>query len=184
MSESVYGFHADSIADEFNIPRPYFRSLITQESSWRADVPGSSGELGLTQLMPKIAEKYGVSDRTNPVENMRGGAAFLSDLFKKYGNWRDALSHYNAGFNLKAGRSYADSVLGRAGTQLTPEQLAQEVQNAPLAFGMPSLFGNATKSVFDKTDTGFKEIILTAGLWIIAIFFLFLGFTKLIGGVL
>jgi soluble lytic murein transglycosylase-like protein len=52
------------------------------------------------QLMPETAQRYGVADRFDPVQNIRGGARYLSDLLKMFnGDMRLTLAAYNAGEN-------------------------------------------------------------------------------------
>lgn len=56
----------------------------------------SAGALGLMQLMPSTARGLGI-DPNNAYDNLRGGTAYLKQLFAKYGNWNDALAAYNWG---------------------------------------------------------------------------------------
>lgn len=114
MSAEKYGSIADEAAVKYGIPVPIFRGLIAKESSWNPNALGTSGDTGLTQLTPAIYKYLNVNP-WNPRENLFGGAKFLSELYGKYGNWGDALSHYNAGFNLSNGRGYSEDVLKRAG---------------------------------------------------------------------
>ena len=52
------------------------------------------------QLMPETAQRYGVADRFDPVQNLHGGARYLSDLLKMFnGDMRLTLAGYNAGEN-------------------------------------------------------------------------------------
>lgn len=76
-------------------------------------VTGTSGEIGVFQLMPGTAAQLGV----NPADvnqNIQGGVSFLASLFAKYGDWSKALSAYNSG-SPTGSPSYAASVLGIAG---------------------------------------------------------------------
>jgi soluble lytic murein transglycosylase-like protein len=50
------------------------------------------------QLMPETAQRYGVTDRFDPVQNLHGGARYLSDLLRMFGGDLSlALAGYNAG---------------------------------------------------------------------------------------
>ena len=70
-------------------------ALIKVESGWNPDAKGSSGELGLMQLMPKTALAYGVKDRADPVDNVMGGIRYLAACKKLAG--AKYLRCYNGG---------------------------------------------------------------------------------------
>lgn len=96
-----------------NIPLPIANRLVQVESGGNASVSSNKGAVGLTQLMPGTATEMGVTDRTDPQQNLNGGFAYLGKMYSKFGNWSDALAAYNAGPNAgpKAwaqGQAYAD----------------------------------------------------------------------------
>lgn len=134
MTQAAYGQYADAAANTFGIPTPIFQSLIQTESSWNAGARSSAGAIGLTQLMPGTAAQIGV-DPYDPLQNIAGGAKYLSQLYGKFGNWTDALSAYNAGpGNLAAGRGYAANVLtGAAALGYAPASGAASPAAAPSA---------------------------------------------------
>ena len=75
-------------------------AVISVESSGRADAVSKAGAVGLMQLIPATAERFNVSDRTDPVQNIKGGVAYLDWLMKEFD--RDPLmviAAYNAGEN-------------------------------------------------------------------------------------
>lgn len=68
------------------------------ESAGRKDAVSSAGATGLMQLMPATAERFGVSDSTDPVQNIRGGVAYLDWLMGEFdGDPLMVLAAYNAG---------------------------------------------------------------------------------------
>ena len=71
-------------------------AVIQMESAYRTDAVSSKGAVGLMQLMPATARRYGVADPFDPVQNVRGGTAHLRDLVDKFGVVL-ALAAYNAG---------------------------------------------------------------------------------------
>lgn len=75
-------------------------AVIAIESSGNATAVSHAGATGLMQLMPATAERFGVSDRTDPSQSIRGGVAYLDWLLDHFE--RDplmALAAYNAGEN-------------------------------------------------------------------------------------
>jgi soluble lytic murein transglycosylase-like protein len=76
-------------------------ALAAVESNFNARAVSPKGALGLMQLMPETAARFGVIDPFNPVENVLGGVRYLRyllDLF--HGDHRLALAAYNAGENV------------------------------------------------------------------------------------
>lgn len=75
-------------------------AVIGIESGGRADAVSSSGAVGLMQLIPATAERFKVADSTDPVQNIKGGVAYLDWLMKEFD--RDPLmviAAYNSGEN-------------------------------------------------------------------------------------
>jgi len=59
-------------------------SVISVESSGAAGAVSSAGATGLMQLMPDTAARFGVTDSTNPAENIKGGVAYLDWLMGEF----------------------------------------------------------------------------------------------------
>jgi soluble lytic murein transglycosylase-like protein len=73
-------------------------AVIGIESAGRPDAVSSAGAQGLMQLIPATAERFGVADAQDPVQNIRGGVAYLDWLMREFD--RDplmVLAAYNAG---------------------------------------------------------------------------------------
>ncbi|WP_224813879.1 lytic transglycosylase domain-containing protein [Hasllibacter sp. MH4015] len=73
-------------------------AVIAAESAGRADAISGAGAQGLMQLIPATAERFGVEDAMDPVQNIEGGVAYLDWLMDEFD--RDpilVLAAYNAG---------------------------------------------------------------------------------------
>lgn len=68
------------------------------ESAGRKDAVSSAGAVGLMQLIPATAERFGVTDSTDPAQNIKGGVAYLDWLMNEFDNDPVmVLAAYNAG---------------------------------------------------------------------------------------
>ena len=75
-------------------------AVIRAESGYNADAISPKGAIGLMQLIPATAQRYGVSNINDPTENIFGGARYLRDLLRMFnGDMELALAGYNAGEN-------------------------------------------------------------------------------------
>src|SRR5690606_27796962 len=81
-----------------NVSPALVLAVIGIESAGRSDAVSSAGAVGLMQLIPATAERFGVSDSTDPVQNIKGGVAYLDWLMKEFDNDPVmVLAAYNAG---------------------------------------------------------------------------------------
>lgn len=88
------------MADRYRLPDALLHAVITAESSYDANAISRAGAVGLMQLMPETAKRYGVKNRRNPYDNINGGTRYLRDLLRMFdNNLALALAAYNAGEN-------------------------------------------------------------------------------------
>ncbi|MEM6662339.1 MAG: lytic transglycosylase domain-containing protein [Pseudomonadota bacterium] len=73
-------------------------AIVLVESGGNPKAVSPAGAQGLGQLMPGTARRYGVKNAFNPSQNLKGSAAYLSDLVKMFrGDLVLVLAAYNAG---------------------------------------------------------------------------------------
>ena len=75
-------------------------ALIKTESDYDASAVSKTGAVGLAQLMPDTAKRFGVKNIRNPRENVYAGARYLRELLEMFSfDLKLALAAYNAGEN-------------------------------------------------------------------------------------
>lgn len=121
-SPGVYQDMARAAARKHNVPEDLFLRLVRTESNFRPAAKSGKGAIGLAQLMPHTARLLGVNPN-DPKQNLEGGARYLSQQYRKFGDWRLALAAYNAGPGAveqyrgvppyKETQNYVKAILGR-----------------------------------------------------------------------
>ncbi|MEX0836492.1 MAG: lytic transglycosylase domain-containing protein, partial [Nitriliruptor sp.] len=86
----------DAIAAGQGIDGRLLAAIVWTESNFRPDAVSHAGALGMSQLMPGTARGLGVDPR-DPVQNITGGARYLSTQLDAFGRVDLALAAYNAG---------------------------------------------------------------------------------------
>ncbi|HPF58130.1 MAG TPA: transglycosylase SLT domain-containing protein [Candidatus Competibacteraceae bacterium] len=92
-------FNADvnRIAAQYRLEPALMHAVISAESAYNPWAVSPKGAMGLMQLMPGTAERFGVSNAYDPVANMHGGARYLRWLLDRFNNTQLAVAAYNAG---------------------------------------------------------------------------------------
>jgi hypothetical protein len=143
--------HMRDAAKTHNIDYELLQALIATESGFDSTAVSPKGAVGLMQIMPATAERYGVaSDAKTPVErklvdpkvNIRTGTRYLSDLINMFpGQLELALAAYNAGEgavqragnkipNYKETQNYVKRVMQIYGSLKPPATLMTERRRA------------------------------------------------------
>lgn len=86
------------LAPEYGLDPTLVLEVIAIESRFDPAARSPKSAHGLMQLMPATAARFGVEDVSDPVQNLRGGMAYLRWLLVRFeGDLRLALAGYNAG---------------------------------------------------------------------------------------
>jgi soluble lytic murein transglycosylase-like protein len=86
------------VARETNLDPSLLHAIITVESGYNAQAKSPAGAIGLMQLIPDTAARFGVKDIWDPLDNLRGGARYLRFLLAMFkDNLELVLAAYNAG---------------------------------------------------------------------------------------
>jgi soluble lytic murein transglycosylase-like protein len=108
---SSYDAIIESAAFANTLHPALIRALIVVESGFNPRAVSKKGAVGLMQLRPETARRYGVADRYDPAQNIRAGTRYLSDLMALFdSNTELALAAYNAG----------EGAVARYGGQIPP----------------------------------------------------------------
>jgi soluble lytic murein transglycosylase-like protein len=94
----AYNDLIDKAAERYGLDPALIRSVMQTESAFNPIAVSSAGAMGLMQLMPELAEEFGVTDPFDPEQNIMAGARYLRQLLRMHdGNVRLAVASYNAG---------------------------------------------------------------------------------------
>jgi hypothetical protein len=88
------------LAPQYKLDPSLVLAVIQVESAFQDQATSPKNAQGLMQLIPETADRFGVQDALNPLQNMRGGMAYLRWLLAYFqGDVELALAGYNAGEN-------------------------------------------------------------------------------------
>ena len=86
------------IAPQYELDPALVREVVRAESNFNPKARSPRGAIGLMQLIPSTAKRFGVADPLEPIENLHGGMAYLRWLQNRFdGDISLMLAGYNAG---------------------------------------------------------------------------------------
>ncbi len=87
-----------ALAPDYGLDPNLILAIIQTESNFNPQARSHANALGLMQLIPSTAARFGVKDRADPVQNLHGGMAYMRWLLSFFrGDLRLSLAGYNAG---------------------------------------------------------------------------------------
>jgi soluble lytic murein transglycosylase-like protein len=85
-------------AERHKVDPALVKAVITTESGWNPQAVSPKGAVGLMQLIPQTAQRFGVNNSFDPAQNVEGGTTYLRALLDRYnGDLTKSLAAYNAG---------------------------------------------------------------------------------------
>ena len=141
-------------AERHRMDPALIRAVIETESHWNAGAVSRKGAVGLMQLVPSTAQRFGVKDMFSPKQNVDAGVRYLKSLLERYnGNLDLALAAYNAG------EGAVDRARGVPAFRET-RNYVQRVQDAYYRPGSGRLEGAffGAQRIRKETDTGGRTI--------------------------
>lgn len=88
----------NQVAGKYGLEAALIHAVIHVESAYNPSAVSGKGAAGLMQLMPATADRYGVRNRFDLLENLEGGAHYLHDLMQMFDRRLPlVLAAYNAG---------------------------------------------------------------------------------------
>ena len=104
------------IATQYRLEPALLHAVISAESSYNPWAVSPKGAMGMMQLMPGTADRFGVGNPYDPIANMHGGARYLRWLLDQFNDTRLAVAAYNAG----------EGAVQRYGNQVPPYRETQD----------------------------------------------------------
>ncbi|WP_413783084.1 lytic transglycosylase domain-containing protein [Novosphingobium resinovorum] len=128
-----YAGHVADAARRFGIPEAWIWAVMRVESGGNARAVSRAGATGLMQIMPAtwagLRSRYGLGpDPFDVRDNIMAGAAYLREMYDRYGNASAMLAAYNAG------PARYDDFVSR-GRPLPAETVGYLAQLAPITGG-------------------------------------------------
>lgn len=100
INKAKYTHLIADAATRYGVEERLLHAVIQTESAYNPSAVSRAGAVGLMQLMPGTAARYGVFNRTDPVQNVEAGSRYLRDLLSMFNyNLGLAVAAYNAGEN-------------------------------------------------------------------------------------
>jgi len=88
----------EQTANRLQVDPQLVHAIIQVESEYDPKAVSPKGAMGLMQLIPETAQRFGVGDPFNPKENIEGGVSYLRYLLDLFGgDLPRSLAAYNAG---------------------------------------------------------------------------------------
>lgn len=119
-------------------------ALIFQESHFDPEANSWAGAKGLMQVMPTTAESLNIQDLSNPSESIRGGTAYLHQMYNEFESISDSITRIKfamAAYNCGLGH-VLDAQRLAIENNLKPDVWENNVDQMILALRFPNNYNN------------------------------------------
>ncbi len=140
------------IATQYRLDPALMHAVISAESAYNPWAVSPKGAMGLMQLMPGTAERFGVGNPYDPIANMHGGARYLRWLLDRFNDTRLAVAAYNAGEG--AVQKYGNQIPPYPETQNYVVKVLNYHQQYQQAGGLYNTAYASTSSAYSRNSGG------------------------------
>lgn len=177
MSRDRFAPAIREAADRYGLRPELLDAVVEAESNYNPGAVSPVGAIGLMQLMPATARQLGV-DPKDPLQNIEGGARYLSDLLRRFGSEEMALAAYNWGMGnvrkrgLAAAPQETQDYVGKVLEQAGPPSASwapgasEETLPPPLPAQVPPTIPQAPTQAAPNMLAGLPATVWTAPLLI------------------
>jgi soluble lytic murein transglycosylase-like protein len=142
-------------AERHKVDPALVKAVITTESGWNPQAVSRRGAVGLMQLIPQTAQRFGVNNSFDPAQNVEGGTTYLRSLLDRYnGDLPKSLAAYNAG-------EHAVDLSGGVPGYPETQMYVQKVTRAYFRPGSgrdPNLWSPPRRPVRQETDSNGRVV--------------------------
>ncbi len=89
--------YVNKTARKYGMEPAFIHAIISAESAYKPNAKSHAGAMGLMQLMPMTAKRFGVSNAYDPYQNIDAGVRYLKILHDEFKSLKLAAAGYNAG---------------------------------------------------------------------------------------
>ncbi len=89
--------YVNKTARKYGMDPAFIHAIISAESAYKPNATSHVGAMGLMQLMPFTAKRFGVRNAYDPYQNIDAGTRYLKLLYNEFGSLELAAAGYNAG---------------------------------------------------------------------------------------
>ena len=138
------------IANYYHLDFRLLTEVIRQESGFNSQARSNKGAMGLMQMIPSTARRFGVTNAYDTGQSLHGGSRYLVELLRRFNGRLDlALAGYNAG----------EGAVERYGNRVPP---FAETQNYVRSITLSYLATLGAKPTFTTPNTYRKGKLLSS----------------------